>query len=292
MAKKKHWRDRRDARRIYVEDGLHAIFPHLMNKRTDAEVFVNMEFDVTEALRYIEKKNEGEEEYRATLFHCFLMALAKTVRMRPMLNRYISGRFYFERNDITLGFVAKKRFEDHSEETMIVAQATDDWTLRKVTERVVGRVHKARSADDAVGGANKTVDFLRHLPRFLLMFVVWVVKTLDFYGLVPDALREDDPNFSTVLLTNLGSIKCPAVYHHLNNYGTNSLMVAIGTIRKKDQIEPDGSHIIRDVVDVGFTLDERIADGFYFGRSLKIVQHLLSHPELLERPLSEEIDYE
>ena len=50
-----------------------------------------MEFDVTEALRYIEEKNRGEDEYKTTLFHCILMAVAKTVYLRPDLNRYISG---------------------------------------------------------------------------------------------------------------------------------------------------------------------------------------------------------
>ena len=39
-------------------------------------------------------------------------------------------------------------------------------------------------------------------------------------------------------------------------------------------------------------LDQPIADGFYFGRSWKIVQYLLSNPELLDRPLKEKIDYE
>lgn len=74
---KKRWGDRKDARWIRDMDSLHVILPHLMNHRTDAEVYVNMEFDVTEALRYIARKNEGEEEYRATLFHCILMAVAK-----------------------------------------------------------------------------------------------------------------------------------------------------------------------------------------------------------------------
>ena len=104
----KRWGDRPDACWIRDLDGLHAIMPHLMNKRTDAEVYVNMEFDVTEALRYIEEKNRGEDEYKTTLFHCILMAVAKTVYLRPDLNRYISGRRYYQRHEITLGFVAKK----------------------------------------------------------------------------------------------------------------------------------------------------------------------------------------
>lgn len=287
---KKRWGDRKDARWIREMDGLHAIFPHLMNNRTDAEVYVNMKFDITEALHYIEQKNEGETEYRATLFHCFLMAIAKTVYLRPMLNRYISGRRYYQRDEITLGFTIKKRFEDHSEESLIVTTAPEDWTLTDVTRKVVGKVHKART--DSSAGVNGVMDALRSCPRFLLMFIVWLVKTLDFYGKVPAFLKEDDPNFASVFLTNLGSIKCPCVYHHLNNYGSNSIMVAIGTMRKEEKINTDGTKEVRDVVDVGVTLDERIADGFYFARSLKIVQYLMDNPALLDRPLKEAIDFE
>ena len=287
---KKRWGDRKDARWIRDMDSLHVILPHLMNHRTDAEVYVNMEFDVTEVLRYIEKKNEGEEEYRTTLFHCVLMAVAKTVYFRPQLNCFISGRRFYQRDEISLGFVAKKRFEDHSEESLMVIPAPEDWTLTAVTQRVVGKVHKARTEKN--DGVNGAMDALKNLPRPLLAFIVWIVKTLDFYGKVPDFLRQDDPNFATVFLTNLGSIKCPSVYHHLNNYGSSSIMAAIGTIRKDEKIAPDGSREVRDVVDIGFTLDERIADGFYFVRSLKIMQYLFAHPELLELPLNQEVDYE
>lgn len=143
--RKKRRGDRRDAYWVRDLDGLHTIMPHLMDKRTDAEVYVNMPFDVTETLRYIEGKNQHEEEYRATLFHCILMAVAKTVYFRPDLNRYISGRRYYQRYDITLGFVAKKRFEDHSEERLVVATAPEDWTLTAVTHQVVGKVHQART---------------------------------------------------------------------------------------------------------------------------------------------------
>ena len=48
----------------------------------------------------------------------------------------------------------------------------------------------------------------------------------------------------------------------------------------------------RDVVNIGATLDERIADGFYFARSLKLVKHLFKNPELLDKKLSEVIEYE
>ena len=287
---KRRFGDRRDARWLRELDGLHAIMPHLMPKRTDSEVYLSAKMDVTDTLRYIAEKNEGEEEYKATLFHCFIMAIARTIHMRPMLNRYISGRRFYARHAITMGFTVKRRFEDHSEEALKVTEAKEDWTLTDVTRKVVGKVHTIRTEKSF--GLDDTLNTLKKLPRPLMMFAMWVFRVLDFYGKMPKALTEEDPNYSTVFLTNLGSIKCPAVYHHLNNYGTNSIMVAIGTIHKEEVFQPDGSRQVRDIVDVGVTLDERIADGFYFGRSWKLVQHLLSHPELLERPLKEEIDFE
>ena len=281
---KKRWGDRRDARWVREVDGMHAIMPHLMPKRTDAEVYLAARMDVTEALAYLQKKNEGEEEYRATLFHCFIMAVAKTVYLRPLLNRYISGRRVYERDKITLGFVVKKRFEDHSEESLMVTEALEDWTLTEVTKKVVGKVHTVRGQDSF--GLDNTLDLLKKLPRPVMMLAMWGFRTLDFFGKMPKALTDEDINYSTVALSNLGSIRCPAVYHHLNNYGNNSIMVTIVTIHKEEVFQPDGSRAVRDIVDVGVTLDERIADGFYFGRSWKIVQYLL------DRPLKEKIDYE
>ena len=287
---KKRWGDRRDARWVREVDGLHAIMPHLMNKRTDAEVYVNMEFDVTDVLAYLAEKNKNETEYKATLFHCFIMAVAKTVYLRPLLNRYISGRRFYDRHKITLGFAAKKRFEDHAEETLVVAEVPEDWTLSDVTRRVVGTIHKIRTEKGY--GLDDTLNFLAKMPRPIMMFIMWIFRTLDFFGKMPKALTQDDPNYSTVFLTNLGSIKCPSVYHHLNNYGTNSIMGAIGTIHKAEVIMPDGTRQVRDVVEFGVTIDERIADGFYFARSLKIIQYLFAHPQLLDRPVKEAIDFE
>lgn len=177
---KKRWGDRRDARWVREVDGMHAIMPHLMPKRTDAEVYLAARMDVTEALAYLQKKNEGEEEYRATLFHCFIMAVAKTVYLRPLLNRYISGRRVYERDKITLGFVVKKRFEDHSEESLMVTEALEDWTLTEVTKKMVGKVHTVRGQDSF--GLDNTLDLLKKLPRPVMMLAMWGFRTLDFFG--------------------------------------------------------------------------------------------------------------
>ena len=169
------------------------------------------------------------------------------------------------------------------------AKGTD--TLADVSRRIVGEVHEMREQEHAVG-LDDIMDRFAKLPRLLLMLIVRVVRWLDYWGKVPRVITEGDTDYTSVLISNLGSIKCPAVYHHLNNYGTNSVMITIGAMHEAPAVMPDGSIEVRDFVDIGATLDERIGDGFYFARSLKLIQHICAHPELLDRPLEEDSCYD
>jgi len=287
---KRRWGDRRDARRLKETRGLQGIMPHLMPNRTDAEVFLSDKFDVTDVLAYIDKKNEENAangfDYKITLFHCIVAGITKMIMERPALNRYIQGRRTYERHEISMSFVAKRRFTDHSEEALMVLVPGETDTINEVAKKIVGEVRETRKSEVADGGIDEFMTKLAKLPMPILAFIVWVIKVLDFWGHNPKSITDGDPNYTTVLLSNLGSIKCPAVYHHLNNYGTNSIMITIGTIHKEELIMEDGTKQIRDVVDFGATLDERIGDGFYFARSLKVVKHIFAHPELLDEPLN------
>ena len=290
--KKRRWGDRRDGRWVRDVTGLQCVMTNLMPNRTDCEVCLHDKFDVTDTLAYLEKKNASHPEYKTTLFHCILIAVAKMIRERPYLNRFIQGRRTYERDEITLSFVAKRRFADGAEESLMVFKPTDEDNIDSLSKMVVGEVRETRKSEHATGGIDATLDVFAKIPRLLLMFVIRVIRWLDFWGIVPKSLTEGDPNYTTAFLSNLGSIKCPAVYHHLNNYGTNSLMITIGTIHKEELIMPDGSKQIRDVVEFAATLDERIGDGFYFARSLKLIRHIFANPELLDKPLGEPSGYE
>jgi len=285
--RKRRLGDRRDGRWVRDVPGLNTIMGHMMPNRTDAEVYVNEKIDVTELLKYLEKKNASHPDYKTTVFHCFIVAIARMIRERPKMNRFIQGRRVYERYDISLSFVAKRRFTDHAEEALMFFVPKDEDTLDTLSYRIAGQVKETKKSEHSTGGIDATVDAFAKIPRLLLMLVIRIIRYLDFWGINPKFLTDGDTNYSTVLLSNLGSIQGPAVYHHLNNYGTNSIMVTIGTIHKEELVMPDGTKQIRDVVEIGATLDERIADGFYFVRSLKLVKHIFAHPELLDRPIGE-----
>ncbi len=279
--------DRRDARWVRDVTGLTTLMMHIMDKRTDSEVFLNDKIDVTELLKYLEKKNAQHPDYKTTVFHCFILAIGRMIRERPKMNRFIQGRRMYERNEISLSFVAKRRFTDHAEEALMFFTPKDEDTLDSFSYHIAGEVKEMRKSEHSTGGIDSTIDGFAKIPRLLLMFVIHIIRRMDFWGVNPKALTDGDTNYSTVLLSNLGSIKGPAVYHHLNNYGSNSIMVTIGTIHKEEMVMDDGSKQIRDVVEIGATIDERIADGFYFVRSLKLVKYFFAHPELLDRPFGE-----
>ncbi len=284
------WGDRRDAVRVRNLDGVHHYMAYLMPKRTDAEVYINETIDVTELLRYINEKNASGER-KVTLFHCFIAAVARTVKMRPLLNRYISGKRFYDRNDISLGFTVKKQFTDHAEETLMIYKMKEDEVLTDITDGITSWLTKTRSGKKTKN-PDDILNVVKHFPKFMMHIFMALMRFADSHGIMPRMVTDVDINYCSVLLSNLGSIKCDAVYHHLNNFGTNSVVITIGVIHKELIADEEGNFVPRDVVSIGVTLDERIADGFYFARSLKLVKHLFKNPELLDKPLSEAIDFE
>ena len=284
--KNKKFGDRPDGHYVKAP-GLQTVMGYLFPKRTDCEVYLNDKLDATNLIQYLERKNAEHPEYKTTIFHCALTSIDRIIRERPLLNRFIQGYRMYEREEISLSFVAKRRFADGANESLMVLVPKDDDNIDSISKKIVGDVTEMRKSEVATGGIDDLLDKFAAIPRIFLIFIIRIIRWLDFWGINPEFLTEGDPNYTTVLASNLGSIKCPSVYHHLNNYGTNSIMITIGALHKEEMIMPDGHKEIRDVIDFGATLDERIADGFYFAKSIRLLRHIFENPELLDKPLGE-----
>lgn len=48
---------------------------------------------------------------------------------------------------------------------------------------------------------------------------------------------------------------------------------------------------IAETCDLGFTLDERIADGYYYAKSMRLFRRILAHPEILDQPFATPVPY-
>ena len=125
-----------------------------------------------------------------------------------------------------------------------------------------------------------------------MRFISRILRLLDYYGKMPESLCKEDPEYASVFITNLGSIKLNAGYHHLANWGTNSIFIVLGEKHLAPYYDEYGNVEMRETMNIGITLDERIADGYYYSKTIKLFKYLLQNPHLLEEPAGQEVDYE
>ena len=289
-------KDRRDrADRIFVQnqDSMHILMPYLFPKRTDNEAVLGQIIDITAVEEFVAKKNAENPSFKYTFFHVIAAALAKVIILRPKMNYFYSGYRLYERRDIELSFVVKRALDEKSEEALAKIQidrggASPLEQVHSAVEKFVTMVRK----DKQLEGTAVKMNFLGKLPRFLLKFVFFVLRRLEYHGIYPEVLKNDDPSYASVFITNLGSIGMHADYHHLYEYGTTSFFVIIDKKQPRPFYKEDGTFEIKNSIKLGMTIDERIADGMYFANSLKLLNHLLQHPELLDLDASAPITVE
>ncbi len=280
---------RRDGVRIRGLDGYHNILPYVMPKRTEAEVSLTEQFDVSELVKYMAGRNE-EDGVNIKLYHAMITSIARTVYHRPRLNWFVSGKTYYERPDITFAFVVKQQMSDEGEETLMFMKVEPDMNIDKVSKLILGDVQKLRK--EKTNNMDKLMEFFGSLPRWFLEIFFATLRRLEYHGMMPKALTDGDPNYASVMISNLGSIGSDSCYHHLSNYGTCSVMITIGKMHKEMKYMEDGTWQERDVLNCTFTIDERLADGFYFAKSLRIMKYLLVNPKLMEEPIKEKVPVE
>ncbi len=296
MSKKngKKWGDRKDATWIRTADPMHTLMPYLLLGRTDNEALLNDEVDLTAVSAYLAEKNSSNPEFKYTIFHVVLAAIAKTIYLRPAMNRFMQGNRLYQRDDISFSFVVKRKFSDKGEEALVIMKVDPESELsplEQIYSRIKKEVYKIRK-ENANNDTGKLMESLAQLPRPIMKFVSKLLFWLEYRGLLPESLAKIDPYHSTCFVSNLGSIKMSASYHHLVDWGTNSFFVIIGEKKWQPVFEKDGTYEMKEMLPLGFTIDERIADGFYFANSVKILRYIMKHPEILDMPINTPINFE
>ncbi|MBQ6126823.1 MAG: 2-oxo acid dehydrogenase subunit E2 [Erysipelotrichaceae bacterium] len=279
--------NRKDARRVDVTTLMQCCID-LKPTRKENEVYIDRKIDVTELVKYMEDCRKEGKKY--TYFHAFMTAIAKVIYHRPKLNRFIANRHMYEHNDILLSFVAKIALDDKAEELMLVIPIEDSDNMDSIAGKIAEKVEKLRSAKMEAKGANSAADFLGKLPNIVRVPVFGLIKLLGRYGLLPASITDNNIYFTSMIISNLGSIGCGAIYHNLADFGTCSSLTSIGEIKDEITFNEKGKQEVRKVCEFGVTLDERIADGFYFAKSVAMIEKILQDPKLLDDPVSKPIE--
>lgn len=281
--------DRWDGRLIRELDSLHFVTGVIYPNRCDNEAFISERIDLTNINEYLKTKNYEGIDYKYNLFQIIVTAIVKTLTLRPKMNRFIVNGNFYQRNEVSASFVVKKQFADHGAEALAFLHMKDEDNLESVHNYIKSQVMECRS--DRVDSSTDTMDLFNKIPRWISKAVMRFVMRLDKHGWVPKSMVETDPYYSSVVLSNLGSIKMKSGYHHLTNWGTCSMIVLIGEIKDRPLYDESGNVQMRPTVDLGITIDERVADGYYYSKTVRLIRKLLENPELLEKPLAEEIEY-
>lgn len=285
--RKRRFGDRKDGYLLRDLDSMHFIMPIIYPSRCDNEAYISERIDLTNINAFLERKNAEHPVFKYTMFHIIVAALIKTITLRPQMNRFIANKNTYQRKEVSASFVVRKEFSDNGGEALAFLHAKDDSTLTSLHEDLYQQISSCRS--DQVDASTGAMDIFNKMPRFLGKFIVWIMTRLDVHGWVPGSLIATDPYYSSVVLSNVGSFKLKSGYHHLTNWGTCSLFCLIGEKSMQPVFEADGSMTMREMLELGLTVDERLADGYYYAKSIKLFKYLLEHPELLEKPMNEPV---
>lgn len=268
---------RRDAKKVKDVHGMANILIDFKPRRSQGEVYMNSTIDVTEFVKYMDNLKKKNKDI--TYFHGMAYVMAKTLYSKPYMNRFVANRTLYEHNDVSLSFAAKAEFEDESIEYLTVVKIGEDDHLEDIARIIKDKVQKIRNHTND-GGANNAADTIGRLPKYLRIFVVGIMKFLDRHGMLPKSVTDGNIYYSSAIVSNIGVFKVGGIYHNLTDFGTSSSLITFGEIKEKDG---------RKYMELGATIDERIADGFYFCKTLKLVEYMFAHPETLSTRAGEKI---
>lgn len=281
------WGDRTDGRRVRTLAPMSVVASYIMPDRNGASNMFTGSVEITDIERYIRRKRqEGFDDFGVV--EIFLAAYVRCVAKYPALNRFLSGQKVYSRDDdIQFCMVVKKEMTTDSPDTVIKLHLKPSDTVDDVYRKfhaAVGEAHKSNELDSSFDGVAK---LLGMIPGVLLKFAIWLIKLLDYFGLVPRFLLEVSPFHGSIFFTSMGSLGIPSIYHHLYDFGNLPVFCAFGCKRRANELDRQGNPVERKYVDFSFVLDERTVDGFYYATAFKYFRKLLWHPEQLELPPQE-----
>ena len=277
--RKKRWGDRREGRLLRTIAPMNKLQSFIMTERNDSQNQFEDVIDITNVEEYLDKKHaEGFKDM--SLLHVLLAAYVRVVSERPAINRFIAGQRVYAKNNIEAVMTIKKEMTLESPDTCIkvVFDPRDD--IYNVYKKFRNTVNEALSADsdfDNVAGS------LANLPRPILRFLIGTLKWLDYHGWLPAGLLKVSPFHGSMIITSMGSLGIPAIYHHLYNFGTLPIFVSYGNIYTADAIKRDGTRERHHFITIKVVTDERTCDGYYYASAFKRLKRYMLHPEILDK---------
>ncbi len=274
--------DRKDGRKVRSLCPMNYVSPYIMPTRGGASNYIEDRFDTAKMDDYIaQKRAEGLKGFGA--LHVFIATYVRVISQRPGINRFINRQKIFARNNIEIMLTIKKELSLNADETVIKVKPRADFTAEQVYRQLNEVIAKDREAEGT--SAFETVaKVLSYIPGLVLKFIVWFLKTLDYFGLLPRFLLDVSPFHGSMFITSMGSLGIPPIYHHLYDFGNVPVFISYGAKYKENRINDKGEVEKRSYIDYKIVTDERTCDGHYYASALKLIRYYLQNPHLLDSP--------
>ena len=278
------WGDRFDGRKIRSLSPIAVVGTYIMPERNQANVFFPDKLEITALEKYIrEKRANGFDQFGMT--EALLAAYVRTVSKYPGINRFISGEKIYTREDgMQFCMTVKKEMTKESPDTVIKVHLQPGDTVEDVYRKFHETLNSAKKSMELDSSLDGVTAIFGMIPGVVLKFVIWLLKLLDYFGLLPRFILEVSPFHGSIFFTSMGSLGIPAVYHHLYNFGNLPIFLAFGRKYRVNEVDDEGNTVSRKYMDYTFNVDERIVDGFYYATVIKYFHKLLLHPERLDEP--------
>lgn len=270
---------RKNHRRVRTLQPMDYVSPYIMVERQDACNSFTDSFDAAPVDAYIRKKRkEGLENFG--LLHVLLAAYIRTAADRPGINRFIRGQKIYTRDRLVVCMDVKREMTIEGDTTVIKPVFLPTDTAADVYRVFNDLLQEA--TQDTETGFDSLAKVINYIPGLVKKFVVWVLKTLDYFGWLPTALTNLSPFHGSLFVTSMGSLGIPPIYHHLYNFGNIPAFLAYGRRRHANELNVLGQMERRSYYDVAMVLDERICNGFYYASAWKHMKHILKNPDILD----------
>ena len=281
------WGDRPDGRRIRSLSPMAQITAYFQVERNSCSNLFEESFEISHVERYIrQKRKEGLTDFGLT--HVLLAGYVRALCKYPQLNRFISGQKVYSRGeDIQYCMVVKKEMTIDSPDTSIKVHLRRTDTAEDVYNKLNAAIESVKATQELDSGIDNLIGYFNLIPGVFLKFVVWLLKLLDYFGLLPKFLLELSPFHGSLFFTSMGSLGIRPIYHHLYDFGNLPCFGAFGCKRRALELQEDGSIVQKKYIDIKFVLDERIVDGYYYAAFFKHYRSIMRHPELLDIPPEE-----
>lgn len=269
---------RSDGRRLRKISPIFLLMPHIMKKRSDAQVFYSQEIPLAPLDEYIAQKDaEGiKMSYMAIIYS----ALVRIIAEKPLANRFVMNGRVYARKSIDISLAIKKGMSETAEETTLKLHFNGSENIFDIKNKLEQVIAENKDAE-AENLTDKFAKALAYIPSWLIKLIVNFLMFLDRHDLLPRAIIELSPFHTSAFLTNVGSLGIDSIYHHLYDFGTTGVFLAMGK-KKKSFISVDETLVEQKSLSLRWVLDERICDGYYYASALKLFNKYMKKPELLE----------